>query len=71
MKGAKNYVLIAPRRYGKTTLVQKIFEIIRPDNDYLLISIDIMRYSGSIRQLAEGITEHCLTALGYKRGGIL
>lgn len=66
LKGAKNYVLIAPRRFGKTTLVNKVFDAIRHDKEYLLISIDIMRYSGSIRQLAEGITEHCLHALGYQ-----
>lgn len=62
----KDYILIAPRRFGKTTLVNKVFDEIRKDKAYLLISMDIMRYSASIKTLAEGITEQCLAALGYK-----
>lgn len=64
LKGGKDYVLIAPRRYGKTTLVQKILNDISTDPDYIVINIDIMRYSGSIQSIAEGIIESCLHALG-------
>ena len=66
LKNAKDYVLIAPRRFGKTTLANKVFDEIRKDENYILITIDIMRYSGGVRKLAEGITEQCLNALGYK-----
>lgn len=66
LMGGGDFVLIAPRRFGKTTLVNKAFDEIRKNDNYILMSIDIMRYSGSIRKLAEGITEQCLQALGYK-----
>jgi AAA+ ATPase superfamily predicted ATPase len=66
LKGVKDYVLIAPRRFGKTTLMNKVFEVLSKEPDYILLSIDIMRYSGSVRRLAEGITELCLDALGFR-----
>jgi hypothetical protein len=65
LKNGKDYILIAPRRFGKTTLAQKILEDIARDPDCLTIHIDIMRYSGSIQSVAEGIVENCLNALGF------
>ncbi|HMT02455.1 MAG TPA: ATP-binding protein [Burkholderiales bacterium] len=64
LKNGSDYILIAPRRYGKTTLVNKVFNNINKDKNYLLLSIDIMRYSGSIRHLAINITDKCLSLLG-------
>lgn len=64
LKNGKDYILIAPRRYGKTTLAQKILENITNDADCLTIHIDIMRYSGSVQSVAEGIVENCFNALG-------
>lgn len=64
LKYGKDYILIAPRRYGKTTLAQKVLNNIQLDNDYLAIHIDIMRYSGSVQSIAEGIIENCLNAVG-------
>ena len=65
LKNGKDYILIAPRRYGKTTLAQKILENITQDAECLTIHIDIMRYSGSVQSVAEGIVENCLNALGF------
>lgn len=64
LKNGSDYILIAPRRYGKTTLVNKVFSSINEDKDYLLLNIDIMRYSGSIRHLSINITDKCLSLLG-------
>ena len=64
LKHGKDYVLIAPRRYGKTTLVQKILDEIKQNENYITMHIDIMRYSGSVQSLAEGVLEGCLNALG-------
>jgi AAA+ ATPase superfamily predicted ATPase len=64
LKNGSDYVIIAPRRYGKTTLVNKVFSNIAKDNNYLILTIDIMRYSGSIRNLALNITDKCLSLLG-------
>lgn len=63
LKHGKDFVLIAPRRYGKTTLAEKILHDIQQDPHYLTIHIDMMRYSGSVQSIAEGIIEHCLNAL--------
>ena len=65
LKNGKDYILIAPRRYGKTTLAQKVLENIAQDPDCLNIHIDIMRYSGSVQSICEGIVENCLNALGF------
>ncbi len=64
LQHGKDYILIAPRRYGKTTLAQKILDKLKSDSNYLTIQIDIMRYSGSIQSIAEGIIENCLNAIG-------
>lgn len=64
LKNGSDYVLIAPRRYGKTTLINKVFSKISTEKDFLLLSIDIMRYSGSVRNLAINITDKALSLLG-------
>lgn len=65
LKQGKDYILIAPRRYGKTTLAEKILTQIHEDDTHLTLHLDIMRYSGSVQSLAEGIIESCLNALGF------
>ncbi|MBP9742353.1 MAG: ATP-binding protein [Burkholderiales bacterium] len=64
MRG-QDYILIAPRRFGKTVLAKRVLEEISQDNNYLIIHIDLMFYSGgSIKSIAEGIINKCLNALG-------
>lgn len=65
LKSGKDYILIAPRRYGKTTLAQKVLNEISQDNSFLVIQIDFMRYSNSIESVAEAIIENCLNSLGF------
>ena len=64
LKNGSDFVLIAPRRFGKTTLVDHVFKQINKDTDYLILKIDIMKYSGSIRNLAINITDRALSLLG-------
>lgn len=65
LKRGRDYVLVAPRRYGKTTLSLKVLDIIKQDDNYIIIDIDLMTYSGgSIRSIAECILEKTLNALG-------
>ena len=65
LRHGKDFVLVAPRRFGKTALAKKVLEAIKKDEDYLVISIDLMFYSGgSIKSIAEGIINKCLNALG-------
>ncbi len=65
LKQGKDYILIAPRRFGKTTLAHEILRNIQLDNDYLVMSIDFMRYSGSVQSIAEAIIENTLNAIGF------
>lgn len=65
LKQSRDYILIAPRRFGKTALAKKILDEIRQDSNYLVIHIDLMFYSGgSIKSIAEGIINKCINALG-------
>lgn len=58
----QSFIIIAPRRYGKTTLIKKIAKNIEPQNQ--VIYIDVMRYAHSVISLAEAITEACLAKIG-------
>ena len=60
----KDYILIAPRRFGKTTLAHEILNNIQSSDQYFVMSIDFMRYSGSVQSIAEAIIENTLNALG-------
>lgn len=65
LKRGNNYILIAPRRFGKTSLAKKILSNLEQDNNYLVIKIDFMTYSGgSVRSIAEAIIEKLLNSLG-------
>ncbi|MBY0378899.1 MAG: ATP-binding protein [Burkholderiales bacterium] len=63
IKLGQNFVLIAPRRYGKTTLIKKIIE--RLPDDIIPVYIDIMRYSYSLVALTEAIVDGCLAHIGF------
>lgn len=65
LKNGQDYVLIAPRRFGKTALAKKVLQEIQQDGNYLIIQLDLMFYSGgSIKSIAEGIINKCLNAIG-------
>lgn len=67
LKRGNDYILVAPRRFGKTALAVKVLEAIRQDSDYIVIDIDLMTYSGgSVRGVAECIIEKTLNALGFE-----
>lgn len=64
IKSMQKYVLIAPRRYGKTTLLRKIAEKLQMDDHIEIIYIDIMKYSDSVMSLAEAIMDQVLAKAG-------
>ncbi|RTL01496.1 MAG: ATP-binding protein, partial [Proteobacteria bacterium] len=55
LKHGKDYILIAPRRFGKTTLAHEVLNRISDDSQFMVIAIDFMRYSGSVQSIAEAI----------------
>lgn len=66
LKKGKDYVLIAPRRFGKTALMKKVLENIIDDEKYIIVNIDLMSYtSGNITSVAECIIEKVLNSLGF------
>lgn len=64
LKHGKDYILVAPRRFGKTTLAHEVLNRISDDGQFIVISIDFMRYSGSVQSIAEAIIENTLNSLG-------
>ena len=65
LKRINDFILIAPRRFGKTSLAFKVLDEIKLDKNIIVINLDIMSYSGgSIKSIAEGIIEKCLNTLG-------
>lgn len=66
LKRGNNFILMAPRRFGKTSLADKVLEEIKQDKSYIVLDIDIMCYSGgTIKSVAEGIIDKCLAVLGF------
>ena len=66
LKAGDDFILVAPRRFGKTALALKVLDEIRQSDEYIIIDIDLMSYaSGSIRSVAECIIEKSLNALGF------
>lgn len=57
----QNFILIAPRRYGKTTLIKKIAQEMVNSK---VIYIDVMRFSYSLIALTEVIVDNCLAQIG-------
>ncbi len=67
LKRGNNYIVIAPRRYGKTRLIQKVLKEVGKEKGFVTFDLDIMCYSGgSIKSIAEGIIEKCLGMLGIR-----
>ena len=67
LKQINDYVLIAPRRYGKTSLALKVLDEFRENKDFIIIHLDLMYYSGSmVKNVAEAIIEKSFNALGLK-----
>lgn len=66
LKRDNDYVLIAPRRFGKTALAKKVLDGFSRSEDYIVVRIDLMSYSsGSVGSVAECIIEKILNALGF------
>ena len=67
LKSNNDFVLVAPRRFGKTALALRVLDIIRLDPEFIILDIDLMKYSGGgVRSVAECIIEKSLHALGIK-----
>src|SRR3990167_4406301 len=67
LKIGTDFILVAPRRFGKTALAVKALDEISKDKNYIVVDIDLMKYSGgSIRSIAECVIEKTLNALGLK-----
>ena len=67
LKIGDDFILVAPRRFGKTVLAVKALDEISKDKNYIIVDIDLMKYSGgSIRSIAECVIEKTLNALGLK-----
>lgn len=65
LKLSNDFVLVAPRRFGKTALAIKALEEIVTDPQFIVIDIDLMKYSGGgVQSIAECIIERSLNALG-------
>lgn len=66
LKLGKDYVLIAPRRYGKTALARMVGKKLNQESTNSFIHIDLMSYSsGSVASVAECIIEKVLNSLGF------
>ena len=63
ISNAQSIVVIAPRRYGKTSLIKKYLCSVE---DKLIIEIDLMRFVGR-RELADAIIDRCYENIGYKQ----
>ncbi len=57
----QSYILIAPRRYGKTTLIRKVTQYFDSNQ---VIYIDVMRHAHKLTELTQAIIEACLNNLG-------
>ncbi len=67
LKRGNNYIVIAPRRYGKTRLILKVLKEISSEKGFATFDLDIMCYSGgSVKSIAEGIIEKCLGLIGIR-----
>lgn len=62
-----DYVLIAPRRFGKTVLAFKALEAFQNNKEFIVIHLDLMYYSGgTVKSVAEAIIEKSFNAIGLK-----
>ncbi|NPA40991.1 MAG: ATP-binding protein [Aquificae bacterium] len=61
----ESFVIVAPRRYGKTTLIRKVLEELEKDN-VLTLYIDLMPYADSVPALSRHIVDTALDLLGIE-----
>jgi len=61
----ENFVIIAPRRYGKTTLIRKMLDDLR-DMGVLTLYVDLMPYADSISALSKHLIDKALDLLGIE-----
>ena len=66
VKLGQSYALIAPRRYGKTSLILKALETLAREGDFFTVYVDVMRCGASWRALAEGILDAVYENLGLE-----
>ncbi len=59
----QSIVIIAPRKYGKTSLVKKYLSCV---TDKLIIEIDLMRYL-SKKEIADAVIDKCYENIGTKK----
>jgi AAA+ ATPase superfamily predicted ATPase len=66
LQSGDDFILVAPRRFGKTSLALKVLKEIKEANKAIVIDIDLMSYaSGTVSSVAECILEKSLNALGF------
>lgn len=65
LKRRENFIIIAPRRYGKTTLIRKVLEELQKEGVYALY-IDLMPYADSMSALSKYIVDEALDLLGIE-----
>ncbi len=63
VSNSQSIVVVAPRRYGKTSLVKKYLSGVK---DKLVIEIDLMRFAG-IREFSDALIDKALENIGYKK----
>lgn len=61
----ESFVIIAPRRYGKTTLIRKVLEKLK-ERGVLTLYIDLMPYADSVSALSKHILDKALDLFGVE-----
>ncbi|WP_457600222.1 AAA family ATPase, partial [Hydrogenivirga sp.] len=61
----ESFVIMAPRRYGKTTLIRKVLENLK-EKEVLTLYIDLMPYADSVSALSRHILDKALDLLGIE-----
>lgn len=65
LKRGESFVIVAPRRYGKTTLIRKVLRELE-DKKFLTLYIDLMPYADSVSALSKHIFNRTLDLLGIE-----
>lgn len=67
LKNGDDFILVAPRRFGKTALAVRALEELAKNEHFIIIDIDLMKYSGgTVKNLAEAIIEKVLNSIGIR-----
>ncbi|EDP74661.1 ATP-binding protein [Hydrogenivirga sp. 128-5-R1-1] len=65
LKQGESFVITAPRRYGKTTLIKRVLQELGDDN-LLTLYIDLMPYADSVSALSKHVLDRALDLLGVE-----